>query len=359
MQLTRKPNATFALLVPTSMGVRLTPVNGQPFHSSQTFTMQATSAESNVASIASFLGLTVKVLTNFVKGSPVSRFIQDDLARRHMTVEGPELDQDGPWGYRHQFNLADSGYGTRGPRVQNDRAGEVGRMLSAADFDLERIFGQEGVEVVHLSGLIAALSPETGAFCLDIARAAKKHGSLVSFDLNHRASFWINREAELGRLFREIAGLSDILVGNEEDFQLCLGLEGPEAGGKDLAAKIESFKAMINTAKKAYPKTSVFATTLRQVVSANSHLWGAILSAGDDWHIVEPREIGVLDRIGGGDGFVGGMLYAILRDWEPEKWVQFGWASGALVTTLTTDYGQPADEEQIWSVWSGNARVRR
>ncbi len=112
-------------------------------------------------------------------------------------------------------------------------------------------------------------------------------------------------------------------------------------------------------AKQAYPKASVFATTLRQVVNTNCHLWGAIMAEGDNWHVVEPREIGVLDRIGGGDGFVGGMLYAILRGWDPEKWVQFGWANGALVTTLYTDYSQPADEEQIWSIWEGNARVKR
>jgi 2-dehydro-3-deoxygluconokinase len=243
--------------------------------------------------------------------------------------------------------------------VQNDRAGEVGRTLNAQDFDLERIFGREGVQVVHLSGLIAALSPETGTFCLEIARAAKRHGTRVSFDLNYRKSFWKDREDELGKIFREIAAAADILVGNEEDFQLCLGIEGPEAGGKELSGKIESFKGMINRAKQAYPEASAFATTLREVVNTNCHRWGAILSAGDAWHVVEPREIGVLDRIGGGDGFVGGMLYAILRGWQPEQWVQYGWASGALVTTLMTDYAQPADEAQIWSIWEGNARVQR
>ena len=359
MTIELRKDSAYCLLVPTSMGVRLTAVGGQPMHCSDTFTMQATSAESNVASVSSYLGLPVKVLTTFVKGSPIARFIQDDLAGRHIDCEGKEVEQGGPWGYRHQFNLADSGSGSRGPRVQNDRAGEVGRTLNVKDFDLERIFGQEGVQIVHLSGLIGALSPETGTFCLELARAAKKHGSRISFDLNHRASFWKNREQELRKLFLEIAGVADVLVGNEEDFQLCLGVEGPEAGGEGLAAKIDGFKGMINRAKQAFPNASVFATTLREVVSANCHLWGAIMAEGDNWHVVEPREITVLDRIGGGDGFVGGMLYAILRGWEPEKWVQFGWAAGALVTTLMTDYAQPADEEQIWSIWEGNARVRR
>ena len=354
-----RKDCDYSLLVPTSMGVRLTPTNGQAVHCSDTFTMQVTSAESNVASVSSYLGLPVKVLTTFVKGSPIARFIKDNLAGRHMDYEGKDVEQGGPWGYRHQFNLADSGAGSRGPRVQNDRAGEVGRTLNVQDFDLDRIFAQEGVQIMHLSGLIAALSPETGIFCLELARAAKQHGTRISFDLNHRATFWQGRETELGKIFGEIAGLSDILVGNEEDFQLCLGIRGPDAGGKDLSAKIDGFKGMIERVKQTYSNASVFATTLREVVSTNCHRWGAIMAEGDNWHVAEPREIVVLDRIGGGDGFVGGLLYAILREWEPEKWIQFGWASGALVTTLMTDYAQPADEDQIFSIWQGNARVRR
>ncbi len=354
-----KKDFTWSLLVPTSMGVRITPVNGQPVHSSDTFKMQATSAETNVASIAASLGLPVKVLTTFVKDSAIAQFIKSNLSGRHMAYEGKEIEQGDPWGYRHQFNIADSGFGSRGPRVQNDRAGEVGRTLNVNDFDLDRIFVKEGVQIMHLSGLIAALSPETSTFCLELARAARKTGTRISFDLNYRASFWKGREKELHDIFTEIASLSDILVGNEEDFQLCLGIEGPEAGGKDIDSKIESFKIMINRVKKAFPNASVFATTLRQVVNANKHLWGSIMLEGENWHVIEPREIAVLDRIGGGDGFVGGLLYGILKEWEPEKCMQFGWASGALATTFLTDYAQPADEDMVWSIWQGNARVKR
>ncbi len=359
MSLQLKKGATYSLLVPTSMGVRITPANGQPVHSSDTFHLQATSAETNVASISSYLGLPVKVLTTFVKGSPIAKFIKSNLRSRYMDYEGPEVGQGGPWGYRHQFNIADSGFGSRGPRVHNDRAGEVGRTLNVVDFDLERIFGKEGVQIVHLSGLIGALSPETSNFCLELARAAKKHGTLISFDLNYRDSFWKGREKELRENFTEIASVSDILIGNEEDFQLCLGIEGPEAGGKGIEAKIDGFKGMIGRVKEAFPGASVFATTLRQVISVNEHLWGAIVLEGDNWHVIEPREIKVLDRIGGGDGFVGGLLYAILKEWPPEKWPQFGWATGAMATTFLTDYAQPADEEMVWSIWSGNARVKR
>jgi 2-dehydro-3-deoxygluconokinase len=354
-----KNKFSWSLLVPTSMGVRITPLNGQPVHCSDTFKMQATSAETNVATIPSYLGMPVKVLTAFVKGSPIAQFIKGNLRSRNMDFEGPEFDQGDPWGYRHQFNIADSGYGSRGPRVHNDRAGEVGRMLNVKDFDIEKIFEKEGVQIIHLSGLIGALSPETSQFCLELARAAKKYGTRISFDLNYRASFWKGRDQELREIFTEIASISDILVGNEEDFQLCLGIEGPEAGGKELSDKIDSFKEMINRVKKAFPNASVFATTLRQVINANQHQWGAIMLEGENWHVVEPRSITVLDRIGGGDGFVGGLLYGILKGWKPEKWIQFGWATGALATTFLTDYAQPADEEMVWSIWQGNARVKR
>ncbi len=359
MSLQLKKNCTYDLLVPTSMGIRITPGHGQPVHTSTLFTMQATSAETNVASISSFLGLRVKVLTAFVKGSPIAGFIKDNLALRHMIYEGPEIEPDGPWGVRHQINIADSGYGFRGPRVYNDRAGEVGRLLTADKFDLEKIFRTEGVKIVHLSGLIGALSKETGAFILEIARTAKKYGTRVSFDLNYRASFWKNREKELRKIFIEIASLSDILVGNEEDFQLSLGLKGPETGGKNIETKMDSFKGMILEARKAFPGVSVFATTLREVLHANKHLWGALMWGDGIFHHIPPRHIPVLDRIGGGDGFVGGMLYGILKEWEPERWLQFGWASGALAVSLLTDYAQPADEEQIWSIYNGNARVKR
>ncbi len=321
--------------------------------------MQATSAESNVVSIASYLGMRTKVLTTFVKDSPIADFIKRNLRSRGIEYEGAEVAQGGPWGYRHQFNIGDSGSGVRGPRVANDRAGEVGRTLNVKDFDTDRIFGKEGVQILHLSGLIGALSPETSEFCLALARAAKKYGTLVSFDLDYRASFWKGREEELRRTFTEIASAADILVGNEEDFQLCLGFKGPEAGGKDLGSKIENFKTMIGQVHEKYPNAIAYATTLRQVISANEHLWGAILWADGKWYVEEPREIPVMDRIGGGDGFSGGLLYGVLKGWEPEKWLQFGWASGVLAASSLNDYAEPADEKQVWDIYAGNARVQR
>ena len=349
----------YDLITATSMGVRITPENSQPVGIGNRYIMQATSAESNVLNVSASLGLKTKVLSAFVKGSPIAAYVKGELRRRNMEYEGPEVEQGGPWGYRHQFNIADSGYGMRGPRVHNDRAGEVGRTLKAKDFDLNRIFKKEGARLMHISGLFAALSPETGKLCLKLSEIAKANDTRISFDLNYRASFWNGREQELREIFSLIASRSDILIGNEEDFQLALGIEGPEAGGKDLSSKIDSFKEMIERVRKAYPNASVFATTLREVINVNSHMWGAIMFADNEWHVVEPREIPVLDRIGGGDGFVGGMLYAYLKEMPVSDWVKFGWATGAMAVTMLEDYATPADEEQVWSVYKGNARVKR
>lgn len=352
-------DARWALLVPTSMGVRITPQDRQGVHTSSQYLMSATSAESNVASVASYLGLPVKVLTRFVAGSPISAFIRADLRGRGMDIEGPDIPQGDAWGHRHQFNIADSGFGGRAPRVWNDRSGEVGLGLDIADFDLDRIFQDEGVGVVHLSGLIAALSPSTSQLCVRIAEIAKASGAVVSFDLNYRASFWKGREEELSTAFHSIATHCDILYGNEEDFQLCLGIDGPPAGGDGIDAHIEGFTEMIGRIRQAYPQARWIGTSLREVISANRHMWGMILWGDNDFTVIPPREIEVLDRIGGGDASIGGVLYGLMKGWSAEKSAQFGWATGALAATSLQDYAAPADEDQVWAIWSGNARVQR
>jgi len=349
----------YAIACPTSMGIRLTPVNRESVHLSKQYIMQATSAESNVLNVSASLGCTCLALTKFVEGSPVSTFIQSELRARNIHYEGLSIPQEGPWGYRHQINIADSGFGSRGPRVWNDRAGEVGRTLSMQDFDIDRIFGEEGVSILHISGLVAALSPETSAFCTALAQKAKSYGTLISFDVNHRASFWKNREEELERAFHELALLSDILVGNEEDFQLTLRLKGPEIGGKGLSGQIEGFKDLISEASLAYPHIQYYANTLRQVIHTNEHLWGAMLYTCGQWYIEEPRPVHVLDRIGGGDGFTSGLLYGIYKNMAPAACLKIGWASGVLAVSTFNDYASPADEEELLRIYDGNARVKR
>jgi len=242
-----KKDAKIDIMSVTSMGVRLTPQNSQPVHVSNIYEMHATSAESNVLNISSSLGLNAKVLTKFVMDSPIAEFIKSELRKRNITYEGVEVKPDGPWGVRHQFNIADSGFGVRGPIVYNDRAGEVGRTISPEDFEIDRIFKEDGCRLIHISGLIAAMSESTLETILTVAKAAKENGTLMSFDLNYRASFWQGREQELRAAFKEIASKADIIIGNEEEYQFALGIEGPPADGKGITDGIESFKGQTKT----------------------------------------------------------------------------------------------------------------
>lgn len=354
-----KQTVKYRIAAPTSMGVRLTPPDRRPVHTSDTFVMQATSAESNVLSVTATLAGSALAMTTFVKESPIASFIKGDLRRRGIDYIGRERMQEGPWGVRHQFNIADAGRGLCAPRVHNDRAGEVGRLIEAEDFDTERLFFSDGIGILHISGLFAALSDKTAQCALTLAETAKKSGTAVSFDLNYRASFWHGREKELRSVFCTLADRADILVGNEEDFQLCLGLDGPPAGGKGLSAKLDGFRTMIETARKRFSRVSVFATTLREVLTAERHLWGSVTYDGNGWSVIEPREIAVYDRIGGGDAFVGGLLYGLFCGWETELCNRFGWACGALAAASDTDYIVPVSEEQVWQTYHGNARIRR
>ena len=342
----------YALIAPTSIGVRLTPVDFAAVQDQNRFLMQATSAETNVLNVPAALGLPVKALTAFVAGSPIAAFIRRELRRRGIDFEGPERVPDGPWGCRHQFNIADTGFGVRAPRVYNDRAGEVGRSLTPEDFDLPRLFEQEGAQVLHLSGLIAALSPETGRLCLQLAEAAKASGTRVSFDPNYRDSFWRGRETELRTLFYEIGRRTDILFG-------LLGPDGmplkPPAAGGEAAQRA----AMARTLE-AFPNVEQLAMTNRVAHSVGRHSWGAAVLTRTGVFAVAPlREIAVLDRIGGGDGFAGGYLYGQVCGRGPEESLQLGWAAGALAVAGLMDYAAPADEQELWDIWGGDAAVKR
>ncbi|MDO4487612.1 MAG: PfkB family carbohydrate kinase [Eubacteriales bacterium] len=337
-----RSNCKYAVACVTSMGVRITPEDRMSVHESNRFFMQATSAETNVLNVSSSLGLPCIALTRFVKDSPIAWFIKGELRKRNINFEGPDVEQGGPWGYRHQFNIADAGFGLRAPRVWNDRAGEVGRDMDSSDYDLDRIFGEEGVQILHISGLIASMSSNTTKACLEIARKAKQYGTLISFDYNYRKSFWEGREEELTAAFDEIMGLSDIL----------LGLGGP-------VPDIEEFKKIILEQKEKYPQAVVYSATIRKVVDANEHLWGAVVWADGNWYVEEPRPMQVLDRIGGGDGYSGGILYAIASGKKPEEWIKYGWAAGALAVSTFNDYASPIDEAELISVYEGNAVIKR
>ncbi|MBP5750743.1 MAG: sugar kinase [Firmicutes bacterium] len=332
-----KDSCKYDIAAVSSMGLRLCPAGRQSLFSGAPLQLQATSAETNVLTALSSLGMRAKVLTRFVEGLETSRYIKAELSRRGIETEGPDVPQGGPWGYRHQINFADSGFGCVPPAVQNDRAGEVGRSICASDFDAEKLFVEDGCRIFHFSGLVASLSETSGKACLELAKAAKAAGTKISFDVNYRPSLHAGREKELFELFDELCGLADILS----------GASYMVSEGKGRAKDLDEESEYIERLHERYPQADVFFSCCRREESANRHSVGACLWADGVLTRRELQELDVCDRIGGGDGYLAGVLYGLLKGYDAKVCLDLGWAVSAMAVSGPEDYAQPASEQQL------------
>ena len=238
---------------------------------------------------------------------------------------------------RMGLNFTERGFGVRGAVGASDRANSAASQMRPDEFDWDALFEEEGVRWLHTGGIFAALSENTAETAMAAIRAARRHGVVVSYDLNYRASLWSSHpEPDAARrVNREIAGLADVLIGDEYAYESCLGIGGhpPRADPTDSAP----FDALVARVSGDLPDVRIFAATLRDPVSASVNRWGAVLWAGGQRFAAPVREIGVLDRVGGGDGFVSGMAYALLEGLGPQTAVDFGAAHGALAMTTPGD----------------------
>ena len=263
---------------------------------------------------------------------------------------------------RNGLNFTERGYGIRGAVGVPDRGNSAASQLKPGDFDWDHIFGKLGSRWFHTGGIFAALSATTAELTIEAVKAAKKHGTVVSYDLNYRPSLWksIGGQKRAQEVNKEIAKYVDVMIGNEEDFTACLGFE-VKGEDKNLSKiETEAFKAMIATAVKAYPNFKVAATTLRRVITATKNDWSAIL-----WHdgkIFESRkypELEILDRVGGGDSFASGLQFGFLEFNDGQKAVDYGAAHGALASTTPGDTSMATRKEVEKTMGGGSARVQR
>ncbi|WP_309093313.1 sugar kinase [Phenylobacterium sp.] len=235
------------------------------------------------------------------------------------------------------LNFTERGFGPRPALGVSDRARSAASQLRADEVDWNALFGGEGVRWLHTGGIFAALSESTAEAALAAIRAAKRHGTLVSYDLNHRASLWSSHPDPdaARRINREIAGLVDVLVGDEYAFAACLGIETPER--RDHPCDSAPFDRLVGRLAGELPNVQVFAATLRDPVSASLNRWGGVLWSEGRRYAAPVREIAVLDRVGGGDGFVSGLAWAFLAGMGPQAAVDYGTAHGALAMTTPGD----------------------
>jgi 2-dehydro-3-deoxygluconokinase len=254
---------------------------------------------------------------------------------------------------------SDRGFGVRSPVVFYNRSNEAAAQLKPGDIDWNEIFSG-GVRWFHSGGIFAALSETTGELIIEGMQAAKASGAVTSFDLNYRAKLWNiwggqkRASATLNRIVENV----DVLVGNEEDLQLGLGIPGPEVAAK---SKLDpsTFFAMIDKAVDKYPHIKVVATTLREVHSTSHHSWGAVAWIDGETFTSPICELHIYDRVGGGDGFASGFFFGLLTGEEPEEAVKLGWAHGSLLTTFPGDTTMATIEQVQAYAKGGSARIQR
>jgi 2-dehydro-3-deoxygluconokinase len=254
---------------------------------------------------------------------------------------------------------SDQGHGVRAPVVFYNRSNEAAAQLKPGDFDWDAILAN-GVRWLHSGGIFAALSETTGEVIIEAMQAAKAAGAVTSFDLNYRAKLWgiWGGESRAQAVIRRIVEHVDVLVGNEEDLQMGLGVHGPEITAK---SKLDPsvFFGMIDQVTDMYPQIKVVATTLREVHSASRHSWGAVAWINGQTYASPTAELDVYDRVGGGDGFAAGFFFGMLTGEAPQEAVNLGWAHGAMMTTFPGDTTMATLEQVRAFARGGSARIQR
>jgi 2-dehydro-3-deoxygluconokinase len=268
---------------------------------------------------------------------------------------------------RNGLNFTERGFGIRAALGCSDRGHTAVSELKPGDIDWDQIFAKDGARWFHTGGIFSALSETTPLVAQEAMEAAKRNGTVVSYDLNYRASLWksIGGKAKAQEVNRRLAPLVDVMLGNEEDFTAALGfpVSGLDLSGQDARpSKLESagFKQMIETVVREYPKLAVIATTLRNAKTATRNDWGALCYADGIFYEAPVREdLEIYDRVGGGDSFASGLIYGFLAGKEPQWSVECGAAHGALAMTTPGDTTMATLAEVLQAMSSRTARIER
>ena len=263
---------------------------------------------------------------------------------------------------RNGLNFTERGFGARGAVGIPDRGHTAASQLKPGDFNWDEIFGQQGVRWLHTGGIFAALSESTAALVEEAVIAARKHGVIVSYDLNYRPSLWksIGGLKKAQEVNRRIAKNVDVMIGNEEDFTASLGFHVEGADENLLHIDITAFQKMIETAVREYPNFKIVATTLRAAKTATINDWGAVCYAGGKFYqSIQRNDLEIYDRVGGGDSFASGLIYGLLTSGDPQKAVDYGAAHGALAMTTPGDTSMASKDEVEKLMKGGGARVQR
>ncbi|HWF20461.1 MAG TPA: PfkB family carbohydrate kinase [Verrucomicrobiae bacterium] len=330
-----------------------------PFRKASHCNIHVSGGEFNVAANLSDCFRLQTAVTSAMVDYPIGDLIAERVRAMGVKPFYKHFKHDGVNGPNMATVYSDRGQGVRAPVVFYNRCNEAAAQLKPGDFDWKKIFAG-GVRWFHSGGIFAALSSTTPELIVEAMQAAKAAGAIVSFDLNYRAKLWNisgGHERAVAVLDRIVKNV-DVLVGNEEDLQLGLGIAGPEMAAK---SKLDpsAFIGMIGNVVKKFPQVKIVATTLREVHSTNRHSWSAVAWVDGKTHQAPTCELDVYDRVGGGDGFAAGFFYGLLKGVSAEDAVRLGWAHGALLTTFPGDTTMATLDQVEAFAKGGSARIQR
>ena len=330
-----------------------------PFRKATEWHVHPSGGEYNVAANLSDCFRMRTGLVSAMVGYPIGDLIAERVRAMGITSFYKLFQHNGVNGPNMATIYSDQGFGVRAPVVFYNRANEAAGLLKPGDFNWNSIFSL-GVRWLHSGGIFASLSETTGELIIEAVQAARAAGAVISFDLNYRAKLWNiwggpeRAQSVLGRIVENV----DVLVGNEEDMQLGLGIPGPQVAAR---SKLDpsAFVSMIENVVQKYPRIKVVATTLREVHSTSHHSWGAVAWIDGQTYVSPTCELEVFDRVGGGDGFAAGFFFGLLTGEEPQQAVNLGWAHGALITTFPGDNSMATLEQVRDFATGGSARIQR
>ncbi len=354
----------FDLVALGEIMLRLDPGEGR-VRNARSFRVWEGGGEYNVArGLRRCFGLRTAVVTAFADND-VGRLLEDFVLQGGVDtslVRWVPYDGIGRT-VRNGLNFTERGFGVRGALGVSDRGNTAASQLRSGDVDWEHLFGTLGVRWFHTGGIFAGLSETTPEVIEEAVAAASRHGTVVSYDLNYRPSLWkglggVERAREVNR---RLATRVDVMIGNEEDFTACLGLEVEGADENLTELSTAAFRGMIERASAEFPNFAVVATTLRAVHSASVNDWSAIAWSRDGSFVeATPRPgLEILDRVGGGDSFASGLIYGLIELGDLQQAVEYGAAHGALAMTTPGDTSTATLAEVEALVRGAGARVDR
>ena len=330
-----------------------------PFRKATKCAIHVSGGEFNcAANLADGFGLRTAIVTAMAD-YPIGDLIAERVRAMGVKPFYKHFKHNGVTGFNMATVYSDRGQGMRAPVVFYNRANEAAAQLKPGDFDWKTIFAG-GVRWFHSGGIFAALSETTGEVIIEGMKAARAEGAVTSFDLNYREKLWglWGGKERAQSMIKRIVENVDVLVGNEEDLQLGLGIPGPEVAAK---SKLDptAFLEIIGRVTQKYPQVKVVATTLREVHSTNRHSWGAVAWIDGRTFVSPICELDVYDRVGGGDGFASGFFYGLLTSEPEQESVNLGWAHGVLLTTFPGDTTMATADQVRAFAKGGSARIQR